>query len=106
MKDKSETGTDHNDCDGGGGRRMHQGSVGVDSMSLARRIADMAQHLTQRLGGRYGRMLSVSFGGSFPRGRGGGEAEGASAGVVGKKNAPSQIDTFLRGCGFYELFLV
>ena len=48
------------------------GTYGVDAMSLARHISDMAQHLTQRLGGRYGRMLSVSFWGSFPRGRGGG----------------------------------
>jgi hypothetical protein len=36
------------------------GTYGVDATSLARRIADMAQYSTQTLGGRYGRMLSVS----------------------------------------------
>ena len=36
------------------------GAAGADVSSLARRVADMAQSSTQTLGGRYGRMLSVS----------------------------------------------
>ena len=106
MKDKSETGTDHDDCDGGGGRRMHRGNV--------RRLRDVPCEAHRGHGATFdtearGEVRQDAIGeflGQFPKGEGGGEAEGASAGVVGKKNAPSRIDTFLRGCGFYELFLV
>lgn len=37
------------------------GAAGVQVASLVRRLADMAQTSTQSLGGRYGRMLSVSL---------------------------------------------
>ena len=81
------------------------GTYSVDAMSLVRHISDMAQHLTQRLGGRYGRLLSVSFWGSFPMGEGGGGGGGRHiCERGGGGNAPSRIDTFLLGCGF-ELFL-
>ena len=36
------------------------GVASVDVSSLARRVADMAQSSTQSMGGKYGRMLSVS----------------------------------------------
>ena len=36
------------------------GVAGVDVTALVRRVADMAQSSTQSIGGRYGRMLSVS----------------------------------------------
>ena len=42
-------------------RPIMGGTAGVDVTSLVRRVADMAQSSTQSLGGRYGRMLSVSF---------------------------------------------
>ena len=37
------------------------GVASVDVSSLARRVADMAQSSTQSMGGKYGRMLSVSI---------------------------------------------
>ena len=59
--------------DGGGDGMMAAGgggTSGVDATYLARRVADIAQVSTQALGGRYGRMLSVSGVGG---GGGGGE---------------------------------
>ena len=71
-------------------------TYGIDAMSLARHISDMAQHLTQT----YGRMLLVSFGGSFPRGRGGGHLRVRGG---GKCTHRESIRSF--GVWFYELFL-
>ena len=51
-------GTSNNDE--GSASSIMGGAEGVDVSSLARRVADMAQSSTQSLGGRYGRMLSVS----------------------------------------------
>lgn len=42
------------------GPRLVGGASGVQVASLARRMADIAQDSTQSLGGKYGRMLSVS----------------------------------------------
>jgi hypothetical protein len=72
-------------------------TYGIDAMSLARHISDMAQHLTQT----YGRMLLVSFGGSFPRGRGRG---GGICGHGRGGNVPSRIDTFHWGVVFTSYF--
>ena len=43
-------------------RKPKGGASGVDVTSLVRSLANMAQSSTQNLGGRYGRMLSVSSG--------------------------------------------
>jgi len=47
-------------CDPQRSRPIMGGAASVDVSSLARRVADMAQSSTQSMGGKYGRMLSVS----------------------------------------------
>jgi len=47
-------------CDPQRSRPIMGGVASADVSSLARRVADMAQSSTQSMGGKYGRMLSVS----------------------------------------------